>query len=279
MRKDKNAAGILALFLGWLGAHRFYLGQPGLGILYLILSLTTISIWLGLIDAIVFFSMAEEAFDDKYNRTYFGQKEGRRGDTDFDRRSYEYRERRREKRDDRREYRRDRRYTDRPTTVQRKREAPKRPAARRPNKFKQSGIQKYKEYDYKGAIADFEKGLEVDPQDIALHFNLACAYSLEEKTQKSFYHLEKAVEFGFKDFDRIKEHEGLAFLRIQDEFETFEANGYRMIQVEALPEPAEEDLLSTQPDLLDQIKKLGELREQGLLTEKEFHEQKKKLLG
>ena len=25
--KDKNVAGILALFLGWLGVHRFYLGR------------------------------------------------------------------------------------------------------------------------------------------------------------------------------------------------------------------------------------------------------------
>lgn len=52
--KDKNVAGILALFLGAFGVHRFYLGQTGLGILYAVF-MTGISTILGIIDAIVFF--------------------------------------------------------------------------------------------------------------------------------------------------------------------------------------------------------------------------------
>ena len=35
-RKDTKIAILLALFLGGLGAHRFYMGQTGLGILYLV---------------------------------------------------------------------------------------------------------------------------------------------------------------------------------------------------------------------------------------------------
>lgn len=35
-RKDGTTGLLLALFLGGLGAHRFYLGQTGLGILYLV---------------------------------------------------------------------------------------------------------------------------------------------------------------------------------------------------------------------------------------------------
>ena len=117
--------------------------------------------------------------------------------------------------------------------------------------------------------------MTVDAQDVATHFNLACAYSLNEQADKSFFHLDKAVTYGFSDFPKIKEHDALAFIRIQDEFETFEKNGFRLQQMLEAPK---QDLLSTQPDVLEQLQKLGELKEKGLLTEKEFEIQKKKLL-
>ena len=41
-RKDGTTAVLLALFLGGLGAHKFYLGQAGLGVLYLLFCWTFI---------------------------------------------------------------------------------------------------------------------------------------------------------------------------------------------------------------------------------------------
>jgi len=272
--------------------HRFYLGQVGLGIVYCLLIGTGISFLLGLIDAIAFFVMDKEVFDHKYNRGFIDNRQGdyrdRRRDTDFDRRRYRSREYGRDERYERRtpRYQPDRRAEryderDRAREVERAQPVPK------PNPHKQEGIQKYKDYDYKGAIKEFEKALQVDERDIAVHFNLACAYSLEEKSQKAFYHLDKAVEYGFQDFEKIREHDALAYLRIQPEFDDFEANNYRLSasqgpQASTVTDSSTEDasnLLDSQPDLLDQIKKLGELREQGLLTEEEFEEQKRKLLG
>jgi TM2 domain-containing membrane protein YozV len=259
--KDKNVAGILALFLGWLGVHRFYLGQIGLGIFYLMFFWI---MWIvALIDALVFFSMDKEEFDIKYNKKFF-QATPRR-DTDFDRRQYRHRERY-----DARGARRDAGKERRGQAKQYERPQPK-PS----NQFKISGINKYKEYDYDGAIEDFLKALEIDPKDIALHFNLACAYSLNEDAQKSFFHLDKAISYGFNDFKRIKEHDALAYLRIQPGFEDFEKNGFRLVP--SLDAPKEEPLESP-ADLLEQLKKLGELREKGLLTEEEFANQKRKLL-
>ena len=156
-----------------------------------------------------------------------------------------------------------------------------RPASRptpkpKSNPFKNSGIEKYKDYDYEGSIEDFEKALQINPKDIAVHFNLACAYSLTEQKDKAFEHLDKAAELGFSDFGKIKTHDALAYLRIQDEFEDFEKNRYRLGK--KTQEKNSENILESQ-NLLEQLKKLAELREQGLLTEEEFTLQKKRLLG
>src|SRR4030095_8493971 len=80
--RSKTAAALFALFLGWAGIHRFYLGQVGLGILYFILMFFGISFVLGLLDAIVFFTMDENAFARKY-----GNKEQASG---YDKRSDRY---------------------------------------------------------------------------------------------------------------------------------------------------------------------------------------------
>ena len=269
--KDKNLAGILALFLGWLGIHRFYLGQIGLGIVYAMFF--WISWIIGIIDAIAFFSMDKDNFDIKYNKEYY--KAVRRKETDFDRSKYRHRSQR---------YQQDRpkqRSTQRPDTQRRER-IQDRSVVRKHNPYKQSGIRKFREFDYQGAIQDFEKALEIAPKDVALHFNLACAYSLNENVEKAFHHLDKAVEYGFNDFERIKDHDALAFLRIHPDFEKFAENGYRTdiprLELQEPSEEIEDEIIDKSADLLQQLKKLGELREKGLLSEAEFEKQKQKLL-
>jgi TM2 domain-containing membrane protein YozV len=66
-RKDKTAAGLLALFLGGFGVHKFYLGNAGMGILYLLFCWTLIPAFIGLIEGILLLTMNEQAFDAKYN--------------------------------------------------------------------------------------------------------------------------------------------------------------------------------------------------------------------
>lgn len=265
--KDKNVAGILALFFGWLGIHRFYLGQIGLGIVYLFFF--WISWIIALIDAIALFAMDDYEFNRKYNRAYFRQ-EGQEYNP------YNRRDRRSRRVEDRQARIEERSRRNNRPARQKAQEYQRRPKPRRDNPFKASGIQKFKDFDYDGAIRDFNKALEIAPKDVAIHYNLACAYSLTENVDKAFFHLDKAVAFGFDDFKRIKEHDYLAYLRIQDQFEQFEANGFRLTPQLDAPK---EDLLNTpQGDLLEQLKRLGDLREKGLLTEEEFVAQKKKLL-
>lgn len=272
--KDKNLAAILAIFLGGFGIHQFYLNKPALGVGHILFVawkpwLGWISWLVGWITAISLLTMDKAEFDKKYNQKYKDKIEKDR-DTDFDRKYKKTEQSYRQKyRGAQKEYRAKKKYDY---------QKPKMTKRQKQNPYKQSGIAKFKDYDYGGAIEDFNKSLEILPNDIATHFNIACAYSLNENAEKAFEHLDKAVQLGFKDVKKIKEHDALAYLRIQDEFDDFEANGFRLEAPKAAIESPKEDLLSTSPDLLDQLKKLAELKEKGLLTDKEFADQKKKLL-
>ena len=67
--KSKTTAAVLCFFLGGFGIHRFYLGQTGLGVLYLVFCWTLIPGLIALIDFIGFLLMSEETFNQKYNLT------------------------------------------------------------------------------------------------------------------------------------------------------------------------------------------------------------------
>ena len=64
--KSKLVAVLLALLLGGIGAHKFYLGRVGWGILYLLFVWTFIPAVVALIEAIIYATMSEEAFAAKY---------------------------------------------------------------------------------------------------------------------------------------------------------------------------------------------------------------------
>ena len=66
-QKKKNTTIMLALFLGTLGIHKFYLGKNIAGFAYLILCTTGISLILALIDILSLVFMDELEFNKKYN--------------------------------------------------------------------------------------------------------------------------------------------------------------------------------------------------------------------
>lgn len=65
-KKDKTTAGILAVLLGGIGVHKFYLGEIGLGILYLCFSWTFIPSIIGFIEGIIYLTKSDEEFETKY---------------------------------------------------------------------------------------------------------------------------------------------------------------------------------------------------------------------
>jgi TM2 domain-containing membrane protein YozV len=62
-RKDTTVAVLLALFLGGFGAHKFYLGKPGLGVLYLLFFWTLIPSLVALIECFLMSGQVESYND------------------------------------------------------------------------------------------------------------------------------------------------------------------------------------------------------------------------
>lgn len=72
--KQRITAALLALALGALGIHRFYLGRKATGLMYLLFSWTFIPSVLGLIESIILFCMKDDNFDQRYNGENSGGK-------------------------------------------------------------------------------------------------------------------------------------------------------------------------------------------------------------
>ena len=257
MGKSKNTAGLLALFGGVFGLHKFYLDDAGSGIFYSFFSMMTWKFFLpfgailGVLDAIRLFSMSTEKFDRKYNKSGSRRRVTRKRATQSRRQKDMAQQRSRYKYEETR-------------------------SRKRSNPFRKSADEKFKEFDLEGALDDYKKAEEISAPDKNVHFNKACIYSLLENKEKSFYHLQKAVELGLKNPEKIDTVDELAYLRIQPEFDKFKANGFNMSLPKGLKQHTG-DLLEDDV-LLSQLNKLKELRTKGLLSEKEFSYEREKLL-
>lgn len=64
--RSKGVAILLAILLGGIGGHKFYLGRVGQGVLYLLFCWTFIPAIIALIEAIAYMAMSNERFWEKY---------------------------------------------------------------------------------------------------------------------------------------------------------------------------------------------------------------------
>lgn len=283
---NRIIAGLLAFVGGTFGIHRFYLNDAGGGIFYIVLFFITMKFFpvtmiLGIIEALRLFNMDPDEFDKKYNQGKIPDRE------------------RRWKQNTRSEYRRRRSNTREPMDArgrtsssrnsrsQRRssssRYVKKKTSIPRRNPFKTSAMDKYKEFELDEAIVDFNKALKIAEKDPEIHFHLAAVYSLTEQKEKAFKHLDLAVQYGLRKKEKIDTFEDLAYVRIQEEYDAFKDNGYRITptkttkKVEEAPKKETEAVLDDDI-LLSQLNKLAELRKKGLISEEEFLIEKEKLI-
>ena len=66
--KRQGLAILLAVFLGFVGIHKLYLGQTGMCIFYALFFWTGIPMVVGLVEAVLLLNMPEEVFNRKYGR-------------------------------------------------------------------------------------------------------------------------------------------------------------------------------------------------------------------
>jgi tetratricopeptide (TPR) repeat protein len=256
--RNKYVAATLALLLGVFGVHRYYLGQRFLGFIHLFLFFSCLMLTIrsgnpfilipglvGFIDAILLFVMPELEFDERYNRRFIRADAGGYADSQA--------------------------HTSRGEKRFEPRHAYYPPSG---ESLKREAIALFRQGDYAGALSVFERALETAPDNPALHFNLACCRSMLRDADAALYHLDKAFQYGFTDLERVHRHKALSYLRALPAFRDFVENGYQLDQTQRLPAARD----TGGDDFLDQIIRLGELREKGILTEEEFKRHKKKLL-
>lgn len=63
---DRLAAALLAIFLGGLGVHKFYLGQTKMGVVYLCFFWTMIPAIVGFVEGIIYLTKSDEEFHRQY---------------------------------------------------------------------------------------------------------------------------------------------------------------------------------------------------------------------
>ncbi len=68
--KSKLIAGLLAIFLGGFGIHKFYLGKFIQGFIYLLFCWTYIPSFIGLIEGIIYLCSSDHKFAMKYGARY-----------------------------------------------------------------------------------------------------------------------------------------------------------------------------------------------------------------
>ena len=70
--KNKVVAGLLGILLGGIGAHKFYLGRWGIGLVYILFCWTYIPSIIGFIEGIVYLLSSDHNFARKHDKGYRG---------------------------------------------------------------------------------------------------------------------------------------------------------------------------------------------------------------
>ncbi len=251
--KKKNTAVLLAFFLGFFGAHKFYLGRRFAGVLYFglfVLSLIAtveegfpfVAIFCTaiIVQAILLAVMPKPEFDAKYNHGAIVKKR-----------------------------------------IVAKRKTKQITPRKDPiENLLERGLRKFKAKRYAQAINYFDHVLDFDKNHGEAHFYLACCFSKSRQKEDALYHLEAALASGFVNKDDVIKEPTLRYVRNLAEYKgVTPSHEVATNKPKALPEP-KPDLLDDafDPLILEKIELLGEKLGKGELTQQQFQLEKEKIL-
>ena len=282
---NKNLAAVLSIFLGVFGAHQFYVGRWWTGVLQfafffftiftaiagadeeLIVMMFGVATLVPFITGIVWAAMPKEKWHLEYDPEAWAALHGTAPSAG--------------------------------------------PSVANAAELKSEGIRYYRSADYDLAAEAFVDAIKADGSDPSSHFNLACSYAQLGQYPAALQHLELSVTFGLSKPQRIEKHPALVTLRKLPMFQEFRDNNYRRDDHVGIADqrpreqtPAADAFTRTPPaedsftdfnqpppvapdepedmvnvDLLEQISRLRELHDAGILTSREYQTQKEKLLG
>ena len=267
-------ATLFALAFGWIGVHRFTLGQWHYGLAHIFLFIVsmavaddllgwditpwmTLSAAIGYYDAYRWWRMSDEAFADKYlelNEEPDGKP-----------------------------------VTSKPVagkylngTVA---PHPRVLSAKARRAVLASAKTAYEAYDYETAAEHYEQALDLDLHDGESRVLAARAYTLLEDRDGAYRHLAKAVQLRATNLDLVDADPDFAWLRTQPDFAARRRAGYLVperapwsLNPQSAVTPEAPALPSPGANVLDDLERLAALRERGVLDETEFAREKARLL-
>ena len=249
-----------AIFLGYVGVHRFTLGQWHVGLLFVFLFVVsnamglwapgfeglpwaTLAAGVGYYEAYRFYKMTDEEFAERYLEEV----------------------------------------EDSPPLPSRYLTGTPAPHPRVMNakakrKLLAQAAEQFEAYDYRAAAELYEEALDLDLADGESRVLAARCYSLLEREGPAYQHLRRAVQLRATNLQLVDEDAGFAWLRTRDDFRERRRAGFASPRVSSEPADAPPALPEQSENVLDRLEQLGRLRSRGLLDDDEFAREKRRLL-
>lgn len=255
----KRTSIMFALLLGFIGIHRFNLGHWHIGMLYIVLFIismsndlvlpffdhnpwVTMAACVGYVEAFRFYSMSEEEYAERYLEPAPVIRKGK--------------------------YLKGKVIESNPHQVKRK--------------LLKTANDLFESFQYQEAAQAYEKVLSKDYNDGRVRVLAARCYSLVEDEVSAYRHLNLAVKLDAPNLNLIHIDEGFAWLRTRDDFELLLSNNFQRKSLNfSTPNVKKTPSFTTtqkKSTILDQLERLGEMKERGLLSVDEFERAKQRLL-
>ena len=139
-------------------------------------------------------------------------------------------------------------------------------------------INLYNANDYDAALSLLNRAATMQPFNNKLYYNMVCIYSSKQDIDNCLIYMQRAIESGYTDFNKINSYANLAWMRNHEKYKIFASNGYRVASVKTEPVPIQGNK-SFDHNKIEALEKLAGLKERGIITDEEFAEQKKKILS